>query len=116
MAEKLFSYADKQVMDEVGSGGGVGGSLVVNITFPPFGGDGVSDKTVDEIIAASNEGKIVMAYDANGVMGYLQTITFDPQTGNEMAIFSRVTAIPPARVETFEVMPTKEVKSYSVTL
>ena len=120
MAEKLYSYADKQVMDEVGSGGGsgggTGGSFIVNVTFPPFGGDGVSDKTVDEIITASNEGKIVTMYDGTAIMGYLQNIEFDPQTGNQTAIFSRVSAIPPARIITYEVSPTKEVKAYSVTL
>lgn len=31
MAEKLYSYADKQVMDEVGSGGSSGSTMIIHV-------------------------------------------------------------------------------------
>lgn len=70
MAEKLFSYADKQVIDEVGSsgggsgGGGSGGgndTLIVHITGSY--GNFAFDKTYDEIVEAVSNGRYVMLAD-----------------------------------------------------
>lgn len=53
MAEKLYSYADKQVMDEVGSGGGGGGGGSSSTLFIHASenedGDEVFDKTWRQI-------------------------------------------------------------------
>lgn len=56
MAEKLFSYADKQVMDEVGSGGG-GGQDSRSCFFIPNGPSDVTcNMTFSELTEFLNNG------------------------------------------------------------
>lgn len=74
MAEKLFSYADKQVMDEVGSGGGSGsGTLIVHVggTPPNF----TFDKTYNEIVEAAKNGMNVMLFNPAGDLESCLTTT-----------------------------------------
>lgn len=74
MAEKLYSYADKQVMEEVGSGGGGGsGALIVHIsgTAPNV----AIDKTYNQIVEAANNGSNVMLFNPDGELEACLTST-----------------------------------------
>lgn len=76
MAEKLYSYADKQVMDEVGSGGGGGGTLIVHLSFTPPDNYTI-DKTYNEIAEAASNGVSVMLMNPAGELEAYLTSTAD---------------------------------------
>ena len=89
MAEKLFSYADKQVMEEVGSGGGDSGggsnTLIVHITGSY--GNWAFDKTFDEIVEAVSNGRYVMlATESNQLVANLTTS--ESGTGTVECVFT----------------------------
>ena len=64
MAEKLYSYADKQVMDEVGSGGGGGGGSGAEAKVVNFTQDGIN-ASFSELKAALLSNKNVFISDDN---------------------------------------------------
>lgn len=66
MAEKLYSYADKQVMDEVGGGGSGGGvePFYINVDSNTK----LFDKTWNEIHSAFMSGKLCFIHAAGGIL------------------------------------------------
>lgn len=90
MAEKLYSYADKQVMDEVGSGGGGDGGSAEPLLLHESESLAL-DATVQEIYNAFSAGRVVVIFlqdeaDPNyGLYDRVATVSFlEHVTGSDV--------------------------------
>lgn len=87
MAEKLYSYADKQVMDEVGSGGGGGGQdsrkCIITANSPE---DVTINMTASELSEFLNEGNsdIILKMNNGSYYSYLPCARYltQPEAAN----------------------------------
>lgn len=74
MAEKLYSYADKQVMDEVGSGGGGGSESGGGVVVIQATGSGIA-ASYKELLSFVNANKLVLYWSQSAVRSTLFFLT-----------------------------------------
>ena len=88
MAEKLYSYADKQVMEEIGSGGGSDGSSG-GIKVVEMEGSELK-ASFNELITAVQSNQLVIVITPSGAGGFviLRLVNLTPGDNNYSASFS----------------------------